>query len=58
MLEFDWLEFFYPSCHRKNISGDMPPPPNAVNYCLELNCYIKYMIFDLFIRIVYEKYFV
>jgi hypothetical protein len=49
MLEFDLLELFIYRVMEKKIQ-DTP-----VNYCSELNC-IKYMIFNLFIRIVYEKY--
>jgi hypothetical protein len=50
MLEFDWLELFIYRVMEKKI------PDTPVNYCLELYCCIKYMIFNLFIRIAYEKY--
>jgi len=46
MLEFDWLEFFIHHVMEKKFRRHAPP--NAVNYCLELNCCIKYMIFNLF----------
>ena len=50
MIEFDWLELFIYRVMEKKFQA------TPVNYCLELDCYIKYMIFNLFIRIVYEKY--
>ena len=61
MLEFDWLECFIHHVMEKKIQETRPPPLTlllTVNYCLELNCCIKYMIFNLFITILYEKYFV
>ena len=39
MLEFDWLELFIPHVMEKKFQEIRLP--NAVNYCLELNCCIK-----------------
>ena len=50
-----FIRIFYPSCHGKKIQ-ETRPPPKVVNYCLELNCCIKYINFNT--RIVYEKYYI